>query len=276
MEQQLRSDVLRLTSQLERVRQEHRDKRRALLAETRARQDAIQDWYDDQQALIEGKKAHLLLQIALASQPPTSSGPTRHELEPVTSSSPVDTVHAAGQLAQQLIPPQPALLALSDRPQDAPSSSHTSHSQPSADPAEMQDHSVHPLHEPELDAHVQMPSPASSPVAGLANAQEATAEPNQPAEDAESEVEIDIAHVIPVAGQKCPGVSTYMICRPRHRRGMYEQAIKCPLKSEPKCWHPHLLCFELQICAHCIEVHVGNDKSLECHGKRAEASSCQP
>ena len=223
MEQQLRHELLQLNSHLERVRQEHRDKKRTLLAEIRAREDANQDWFDDQQALIERQKAHLLLQIALASQRPASGGPSCHELEPVTSSSPVDTMHAAGQLLQQLPSPQSGLLALSDRPHDAPSSGHSAHSQFAADPAERQQHSFKSVREaePEFepDAHERTPSPTSGLCAEGANALEAIAELNQPTEDADSEVEIDISHIIPVSDQREAGVSTFMICRPRHRRG---------------------------------------------------------
>ncbi|MCJ1241873.1 hypothetical protein MMC14_009879 [Varicellaria rhodocarpa] len=226
MEQPSHSELLRLNSDLERVRQEHRRKKKALLAETRAKEDEIQDWLDDQQALIEGRRANLLLQLASASHRPSSSATARHELEPVTSSSPVDTMHNPPRVPQQLLPQQSASLAVQDKPCSGLSRGHSSHSYSDSDPAPVQ-HAGELRLEPNADQQIlsntqqQGVVPASVPNAEgvidaeLPNDTPLTAEP----EDAESQVEIDISHVIPMGEQRDPGTTTFMCCRPRRRTG---------------------------------------------------------
>lgn len=237
MEQMLHDEVLRLTSELARIRQEHRVQKRALLAETRSKKDALQEWFDDEQARIEEMKAVMILRVASASQRLTSSSALQLELEPVTSSSPDDTMHLLAadhlqqpqQQQQQHHRHQSGMLALPERAHDAPSSGHCSHSHSAPDPADVGGHSDHPEHEavadPELlSSGAGMTVPASSPAAESTDAEklpDAVASV-QPAEGGESYIEIDMTHVVPVTEQREAGTTTFMMCRPRHRRSEFD------------------------------------------------------
>lgn len=250
---QLHDEVLRLTSDLERIRQEHRVKKRALLADIRSKEDALQEWFDDERARIEQKKALLILHVASASQRLTSSGALQHELEPVTSSTPDNTMHllAADQMQQQQqqqeqhLHQQSGMLALPARPHDAPSSGHSSHSHPAPDPADVPDHSHNPEHEagadPEPLNDADIAAPACSPAVQSANAEDIpdAADPLQSVEGVKSYVEIDVTHVVPVAKQREAGMTTFMMCRPRHKRSEFMHASQ-PSTTQTLAW---LACF---------------------------------
>ena len=253
MEQQIHADLLRLASDSERARQEHRDKKRALLEKFTSKEHALQESFDHEQALIDKRRAHLFLQLASSTQRFATSGIAQLELEPVTSSSPDDTLHlhAADQVPelqqQQHLHLQSNMLALPERPHDAPSSKHSSHDHPASEPEQLQGH-THLEHEasadqqPLGDADMQYMAPASSPVTESAhaeNAEQTPADLHESAENAESDVEIDVTHVIPLAEQREPGTSTFMICRPRRRRSKSCTPLQLTTKK-----HGHVACIQ--------------------------------
>ena len=265
MEQLLHDEVLHLTSELERVRHDHRVKRRALLAEIRSKEDALEEWFEDEQASIEKLKAVLVLRIASAGRRPQNSNAIQHELEPVTSSSPDNTLHLLAadhkqqQQQQQQVQQQQHFhqqsgpLALPEGPHDAPSSGHSSHSHSAPDPADASGCNDHPEHEASADSEPingdGITAPAAGPASENAHA-DTSPDALQSAEDGESYVEIDVTHVIPVAEQREAGTTTFMMCRPRHKRSesvhanqlvthdkfAYRACIRLLLTSNPFTW----------------------------------------
>ena len=249
--EQIHAELLRLASDSERTIQQHRDTKRVLLEEYRSKKDSLQESFDDQQARIEKRKAHLFLQLASSSQSLSSRGKVQLELEPVTSSSPDDTMHphAADQIQQQQqqqrqqqqqqqhFYQQSNMLALPERPHDAQSSGHSSHQHSASDHAKLQGHSDHQQHEasagqqPLGNADMDFIAPAFSPVTETAHAEDAEQTPADLHESAElapeSYVDIDVTHVVPVAEQREPGTSTFMMCRPRRQRSTLLQPLLC-------------------------------------------------
>ena len=223
MELQLRSEMEDLNAKTDRLHQEHRNRKRALLAAIRQKEDALREWYEDSLRCIDRQRNNLILQRSSAAHTgPSRSTPLVPELEAVTSSSLVDTGHllenAPSMLADNLEAGSSGLCGLpDDRPE--PLSDHqrqseaerietatNSEGRPSAHHAASHaaSDSQLALHKRSRDAeNLQSPAKISNQ--------------DSPAED----IEIDVSHVIPVAEQRDPGTTTYMFCRPRTRRGKH-------------------------------------------------------
>ncbi len=224
MDLQLRSEVDDLNANTDRLHQEHRDRKRALLADIRQKEDALREWYEDSLRCIDRQRNNLILQRSSAAHTgPSRSMPPVPELEAVTSSSLADTGHlledAPSMLAENLEAGSSGLCGLLDnRPEplsDRPRQSEAEHIEAAthSEGRPAAHHAALPaapdsrlaIHKRSIDAEsLQSPGRTSSR--------------DSPAED----IEIDVSHVIPAAEQRDPGTTTYMFCRPRTRRGKHD------------------------------------------------------
>ena len=237
MDLQLRSELVGLNAEADRVHQEHKRKKRALLAETRAKEDALQEWFDNEQRRIEERRNNLILRVTTlnhASIRASASGALIRELEAVTSSSPADTEHSLADAphtsSQHNRAQFPLLLAL-DQAQRPEATQHSSHSRSAADPDDSENPGIPAA--PACDFTAQPPPTCeygslvqdtvhqaiSAPVISAAEAPAAASDQAGTEHKQAEDVEIDVSHVIPVAAQRAPGTSTYMLCRPRTKRG---------------------------------------------------------
>jgi len=232
-----RSEIEELNAETDKVHQEHRNRKRALLAETREKEDALRDWHDDQLRRIERKRNNLILQVTSANHTSVRpSGTVLPEPEAVTSSSPVNTEHlledephASPHVLQA---DRSGMSAMPDNQQEAAESRQSPHSHSASGPDVAVAGSiatVAPTNGHHLVQHAQQatsPSvlhaiPVKSGVVSTALQDPAEATDQPSSQIAPAVIEIDISHVIPVAEQTDPGVTTYMICRPRTKRGEF-------------------------------------------------------
>ena len=226
------SEFDQLHAETERVHQEHRNRERALLAETRIEEDALRDWVADQLKYIEKKRHNLFLRITsanLSSVRPSGSGTLIREPEAMTSSSPADTEHLVQNAVHAVAPHRQTdcsdLLPLPDSTQAEPNSQSSSRSRSAGSPGVLDD--VCDVSELAASKPAQagtqntLLAPATNvvlvdssvPLQGIDNAS------NQPSHvSLPEEIEIDVSHIIPVSQQRDAGTSTYMFCQPRSRR----------------------------------------------------------
>jgi hypothetical protein len=219
MDLHLRAEVDDLNAKTDRLHQEHRDRKRALLADIRQKEDALREWYEDSLRCIDRQRNNLILQRSSAAHTgPSRSIPLVPELEAVTSSSLADTGHLIEDASPVLAEPfEAGSLGLTGCPDSRPEplsdrqrcsepehieAATNSEGRPALYNAASTSQSALPKHSRDAES-LQSPGKISNQ--------------NSPAED----MEIDVSHVIPVAEQRDPGTTTYMFCRPRTRRGKH-------------------------------------------------------
>lgn len=229
MNQQLRSGLDELNDETDTLHLEHSDRKQALTADIRAKEDALRNWFDAGLRRIDRKRNNLILQVSSATYTCahlSDRGTPAPELEAATSSTPADTghllQHAPHRLAQHYHSEQSDPSCVPDQPHTI----HQSHSEP--EPAASRGNNDASGSEAMQivvvadvrEARDNVP-PSQQPSAGIAswhspaNITDQQSHQDQPAED----IEIDVSHVIPVAEQRAAGTTTYMFCRPRSRRG---------------------------------------------------------
>ena len=219
MDLQLRSEVDDLNAKTDRLHQEHRDRKRALLADIRQKEDTLREWYEDSLRCIDRQRNNLILQRSSAAHTgPSRSIPPVPELEAVTSSSLADTGHlledAPSVLAEDLEAGSSGLCGLPDsRPE--PLSDQQRCSEAEHIEAATNSEGRPALYNAASDSQLAL-SKHSMDAESLQSPRKISNQ-DSPAED----VEIDISHVIPVAEQRDPGTTTYIFCRPRTRRGKH-------------------------------------------------------
>ena len=232
MNQQLRSGLDELNDETDSLHLEHSDRKQALIADIRAKEDTLRKWFDAGLRRIDRKRNKLILQVSSATYTSahlSDCGTPASELEAVTSSTPADTGHllrhAPHRLAQHHQSEQSDLACVPDQ-RSEPHTTHHSLSEP--EPAAsrgnneasgseaMQTVVVADVHEaPDNFPPSQQPSAGIASWHSPANNTDQQSHQDQPAED----IEIDVSHVIPVAEQRAAGTTTYMFCRPHSRRG---------------------------------------------------------
>lgn len=212
-----------------RLRQEYREKERVLRDKARAEEVLLHQQLDDKLADLETKRYQVIASYASPSAWRANScnrfDATGKTPEPVTSSSPVETTepqHTANPFA-------PA------------NDNHAGSEALSAPPNDTLRRRLAASTVSELDANVstgpeaptlsvtqtqQLPHTLTEQAASTAQSHDANAEPaaehavasspSSPHSTSQPEefVDVDVSHVVPLAAQRDPGITTYMICWP--------------------------------------------------------------
>lgn len=248
------AELQKLAAARERLRQDFRQRQRALRAEMQEREDELNDELCDGLAALDRQRDQLYLNTSAASPSGLRQTSTTFVsfdepmLEPVTSSSPMATAPAqkaapaafleaassqldglAGQAvsthtaeARSRLFTTDALTSRQDH-QTAPAEVVAAAQPTAAEPmaAELDpDDSASPDHA-QSDSRYSLAAAATELAAAASAATELAAAPSSPdstvSPEPEEMLEIDVSHVVPIAAQRFPGTTTYMLSQPRSR-----------------------------------------------------------